>query len=213
MYLTERIAAVIGKQARLVLKADENSEKIIVYGAVGLLQIIGSILWTVIAGMIFGLVYEVLLFSIAVSVLRKYSGGAHASSPGRCIVVGVTVSTAVSLLIKHILCRQSFIFGVISAILCIFTASLITVKLAPVDSENKPIISPDMRSRLNHASRIVIGLFSIIIIVTLLSFKASGNLYFLKASYCIALAALWQSVTLIGFGIKVLNKVDHILKF
>lgn len=213
MTLTEKIATTIGRNARLVLSVNENEEKIVVYGAVSLLQILWTILWTIIISMIFGVVYEALLFTIAVSALKKYSGGAHASSPGRCIFVGVTVSTMFGLLINILLSKQNIIVIAILGLLCIFIAFFIIMKLSPVDSVKKPITSIKMRLRLKRNSETLIFFYIFIMVNTLLLFKFSSNLYFLKAFECISLGALWQSITLTNRGINILNKVDFILNF
>ena len=43
MYVTEKIATTIGKNARLTLNINEDNEKIIIYGAIVLLQILWSV--------------------------------------------------------------------------------------------------------------------------------------------------------------------------
>ncbi|MFA9399319.1 MAG: accessory gene regulator ArgB-like protein [Clostridiaceae bacterium] len=213
MKLTEEIATNIGKNARVILNVDEDKEKIIIYGAIGLFQILWSVLWTMVIGMVFGVVYEVLLFSIVVSVLKKYSGGAHASSPGRCIFIGVSVATGFGLLIKIVLTKQNIYFVSIIGFISILIAFIIVLKLAPVESENKPISSVEMRKKLKHKSEVIIIIYLIIMTITLLLFINSGNTYFLKAFECISLAALWQAIMLTHRGINILNKVDFILNF
>jgi accessory gene regulator B len=213
MALTERIANSLGEKARSILNINEDNEKVIVYGAIGLLQVLWSILWTIAISMIFGVVYEALLFSIVVSALKKYSGGAHASSPSRCIFMGVTISIIFGLLIKILLSTQNIIVVSVLAVLCISVAFFIIIKLAPVDSVNKPITNLKMRKRLKRSSEILMFLYIFIMMITLLIFRVSSNLYFLKAFECISLGALWQSITLTKIGIKVLNKVDFIMNF
>lgn len=213
MYLTERIASKIGKNARKVLNVDENKEKVIVYGAIGLLQIVWSILWTILIGISLGVVYECLLFSIVVSVLRKYSGGAHATSPGRCIFIGVTVAAVFSLIIPMLISKQEAVYSIILGVICIFTSFLIISKRAPVDSINKPIRSTEIRRRLNHISKGIIICFISIMICLVFFYKASYRVNYLSSYMCIGLGALWQSITLTNRGIKILNKVDFILNF
>lgn len=213
MTLTEAISNKVGIYARSILNVDEEKEMIIVYGAIGLLQIIWSVLWTIAISIIFKVVFEALLFTIIVSILKKYSGGAHATSPSRCIFIGVAISIFASMLIKKLLIRDIFIINVTLGIACIFISFLITAKLAPVDSINKPISSDKMRKRLNNTSKNIILFYILLMLITVILYKNSYKIYFLEAYDCISLGALWQSITLTKHAIKILNKVDFILNF
>lgn len=213
MYLTERMAAKMGEKARTVLKVDEEKEKIIVYGAIGLIQILWSILWTTLIGMIFGVVYEALLFSIIVGMLKRYSGGAHASSPGRCIVIGVAAATASGLLIQLLTNREAVGLIIMLGILCFSTSFFVIAKKAPVDSSSKPIRSTRMRQRLNHTSKVILICYIISMLCMLFLYKVFSKECYLSIYICIGFGTLWQSVTLTKCGIKILNKVDFILNF
>ncbi len=74
MSLAEKIATKIGNNAKLFLNVNEEQEQIIIYGAINLFQMLFAILWVIIAGLLFGVFYEALIFSITASILRKYSG-------------------------------------------------------------------------------------------------------------------------------------------
>lgn len=212
MYLTEQIANGIGIKATKVLNINEEAEKIIIYGAMSLLQIFYAFLWTTLVSIVFGVFYEAMLFTIVVSVLKKYSGGAHASSPARCVFIGVTMATIVGLAIKLLLIKQNIILVGAIGTLCSVTAFFLIRELSPVDTVSKPIVSIKMRKRLKHNSIIVIYVYYLLMIIDMCFFMVSTNIYFLKAFECIALGTLWQSLTLTKQGINILNKLDHILK-
>lgn len=211
VYITEKIAIIIGKKARIILNVDEDNEKIIIYGAISLLQILWAILWTLAISMVFSVVYEAMIFTIVVSALKKYSGGAHASSPGRCVFIGVTIATMVGVIIKILLCKQNIITVAVLGIVCTSIGFFIVMKYAPVDSANKPIASAKMRQKLKRNSEIILFLYTILLIIMLLLFRISSELYFIKAYECISLGVLWQSITLTNSGIKILNKIDFVL--
>lgn len=213
MYLTERLAINIGIKSRRILNSDENKEKIIVYGAINLLQIIWGILWTSVIGLIFGVFYEAMLFSIVISALRKYSGGIHASAPIRCVIIGTSVSVCVGIIIEKFLINVSILKIVIIGIICVFIALIIVIKKAPVDSPKKPIINPVIKQRFKLSSIILICFYMFCMIVLLELYNAYVNLLYLKAFQCIALGTLWQAITLTRGGAKILNKVDAVLKY
>ncbi|MHC6178730.1 accessory gene regulator ArgB-like protein [Clostridium sp. JNZ X4-2] len=212
MYLTERLAVSLGKKARTILNTDREKEQIIVYGAVNLLQTIFSILWVVIVGFILGVLYEALIFSASASLLRKYSGGVHASSPNRCIIFGTVVSAAAGLLVDRFLYIFSFSAVMGISLFCMAAAFIIVFLKAPVDSIQKPITNENMKKMFKKNSIMTIVIFSIIIIILCLFYNSSYKLYYLKIIGCISLGTLWQSMTLTDRGTAAFKKADLILK-
>lgn len=148
MYLTEKIATSLGKKATLHLTIDKDKEKTVIYGAINLLQTILSILWIVIAGFILGVLYEALIFSTTASILRKYSGGVHASSPNRCIIIGTVLSSAAGLVIDKFSYNISLTNTTAMGIFFITASFIIVILKAPVDSIKKPITNPNMKKSL-----------------------------------------------------------------
>ncbi|ALB45904.1 accessory gene regulator ArgB-like protein [Clostridium beijerinckii] len=213
MSVIESIAANIGKKTKYILDFDDNTEEIVIYGAMNLIQTTVSFFLVIVIGFIFGVIYESLVFTIIVSILKKYSGGAHASSPGRCLFIGSVISIGLSLLISKILCKQS-VWGItVIGILCIAISLYIIIKKAPVDSEKKPITSNKMRQRLKRDSIVTILICSSVMVMVLLIFKISGNLVYIKIFECTGLGTLWQSFTLTKPAIEFLHKIDSLLPF
>ncbi len=213
MSLTERMAVKIGRNAKLFLNVDEDKEQIITYGAINLFQIIFAILWVIIVSLFFGVLYEALLFSITVSILRKYSGGAHASSSSRCIIIGTTLAVAAGMAIDKIFYKLNMPIVMLISMACIAFAFIIVVKNAPVDSIKKPITDIEMKKEFKKKSIIVVFIFSLIIIVLYVLNKKYLELHYIKFIESISLGVLWQTSTLTKSGISVLNKVDFVLKY
>lgn len=213
MSVIENIAANIGKKTRYILDFDDDTEEVVIYGAMNLIQTTVSFLLVMVIGFIFGVLYESLVFTITISILKKYSGGAHASSPGRCLFIGNTISVSFSLLISKILYRQNIWCITVIGILCIIISIYIIIKKAPVDSENKPITSDKMRQRLKQDSIVTILICSIVMIIVLFIFNVSSSIVYIKIFECIGLGLLWQSITLTKLTIKFLHKVDSLLPF
>lgn len=213
MSVIEKIATNIGKETRYILNFNDDTEEVVIYGAINLIQTIVSFLLTIVIGFIFGVLYESLVFIIIVSILKKYSGGAHASSPGRCLFIGSTISVSFSLLISKILYKQNISCITVIGILCVIISSYIVIKKAPVDSENKPITSNTMRQRLKRDSIVTILICSIVMIIVMLIFMAYSNIVYIKIFECISFGLLWQSFTLTKPTIKFLHKIDSLLPF
>lgn len=213
MSLTEKIALKIGNNAKLFLKVDEDREQIIIYGAINLIQIIFSVLWVIIAGLFFGVLYEALIFSITVGILRKYSGGAHASSLSRCIMIGTSLAVAAGIFIDKVFYKLNMNTIILISITIIIFAFMVVVKNAPVDSIKKPITKIELRKQFKNKSIIMILIFLLIIIILYVLRKTYSELYYIKFIESICLGVLWQTSTLIKNWIRVLNKVDFVLKY
>jgi accessory gene regulator B len=210
--LTEKIAIKIVDNAKLFSNIDDDKEQIILYGAINLFQIIFAILWSIIGGIIFGVAYEAVIFSIVVGVLRKYSGGAHASSSNRCIIIGTGLAVVFGLAIKYILYKVKPLMIILTSIVFMIFAIFIVIKKAPVDSIKKPISNIEVRKQLKNKSIIVIFAFSIIIAFLFFLNKFYSNMYYIKIIESIQVGVIWQVITLTEFGTKILNQIDNILK-
>ncbi|NOW04765.1 accessory gene regulator ArgB-like protein [Clostridium beijerinckii] len=213
MSLTEKIATKIGNNAKIFLNVNEEQEQIIIYGAINLFQMLFAILWVIIVGLIFGVFYEALIFSITASILRKYSGGVHASSPSRCIIIGTFSAALAGILINNIFYTiNSITVAVISGAIIIF-AFITVFGNAPVDSIKKPITNIETRKQFKRKSIFVIFIFLFIITILLIFNEKFSELYYIKLIESISVGVLWQTITLTKNGINFLNKVDFFLKY
>lgn len=213
MSLTEKMAAKMGSNAKIFLNVDEDTEQIIIYGAINLLQTMFAILWIIIWGLIFGVFYEALLFSVTSSILRKYSGGAHASSSSRCIIIGTSIACIAGISIDHILYKLSIFTIMWTSIAFIIFAFIIIIKNAPVDSVKKPITNIEIKKQFKKKSITVIFLFTVIILILFILSQKYSGLYYIKFIECISLGVFWQTITLTKVGISLMNKVDFALKY
>ncbi|OCA97816.1 accessory gene regulator ArgB-like protein [Clostridium beijerinckii] len=213
MSLAEKIATKIGNNAKLFLNVNEEQEQIIVYGAINLFQMLFAILWVIIAGLLFGVFYEALIFSISASILRKYSGGVHASSPSRCVIIGTFSAALAGILINNIFYSiNSINVAVISGAIIIF-AFITVFRNAPVDSIKKPIKNIETRRQFKRKSIFTIFIFLFIIIILFMLNEKFSELYYIKLIESIGVGVLWQTITLTKNGINFLNKVDSALKY
>lgn len=213
MSLVEKIAVNIGNNAKSLLNVDEDKEQIIIYGAICLFQIMFAILWVIIAGLFFGVLYEALTFTIIVAVLRKYSGGGHASSANNCVIIGTTLAVVAGLFVDKIFYKLNLTSVILISIAVITFALILVVKNAPVDSIMKPISNIEMKKQFKKKSIIVIFIYlALIIILYVLSIKYL-ELFYIKVIESISIGILWQASTLTKNGISFLNKVDFVLKY
>lgn len=207
--LSKSIVSCIYKNTIL----DKDELEIIEYGAlITILQMIGLSL-VIILGFIFGIPYQVLTFYFTACMLRKYSGGIHSDSPNRCIIIGTFISIFIPLIIDKFYVNMIFNFIIFLQIISLIFCYFIILKLAPVDSIEKPITSENLKKHLKNKSILAMIISTILIIILIILYIHYKYIFLLKVSQCIIFACVWQCYTLTQFGHKVMRKVDNILKY
>lgn len=198
--LSDFLAGFLSKE--LVKSKDET--EVISYGIFAFFQITLGIIATLIFGIIFNVAKEALIVTLSIIILRKSSGGVHASTPWKCISITVLLGLGFSVLSKTIVCD---IFTLLMINFIIFIISFILILIyAPCDSLNKPIKSITKRKRLKKLSIItVIVLFSISL--SLIFFRNIIGFKYTSYSLSVSFGVLWQSFTLTPFAKKVLHNI------
>ncbi|WP_169735825.1 accessory gene regulator ArgB-like protein [Clostridium lundense] len=203
----------MAKKVSNELNLNKDNEEIIAYGAFNLIQIIWSIFLVILLGCFFNILPEAFIVSATVSLLRKYSGGVHASSPNRCAVIGAVISVLLALLGKNMLlsfsARQIF---AIEGILIII-AYIIIYKLAPVDSPAKRIKNAEKRIKFKKKSLLCNSILLFLVVVMNYFYYVYGQAKYLTYGCNIILGVLWQVITLTHVGFIILDKLDNIISF
>lgn len=210
MFSVEKISSTISEKLSKELNYDDEKKAIINYGIFSFMQIIFSIIAVIIFGSIFNVLIESLIVSFSISILRKSSGGVHASTPEGCLIVGTGISILLALISKGILLNLKFnvYFGILTFIL----AYILVFMLAPVDSKNKPIKTEKKRKRLKKSSILILTFYLIVVIGSLLINGKTDNINMLIYNNCMYLAISWQVFSLTAIGHRVLGKLDTLFK-
>ena len=208
----EKLTNDIAKKLAAELKLDNNSREIIAYGMFALIHIALSIILVIVFGLIFHVTLEALIICFSGSILRKYSGGAHASSPGRCAAIGTFICVGQALLFLYLL------GSVINLKLLLFLGIVIFVwsyyfvyKLAPVDSLAKPIKTKEKKIRMKKRSIFLLSTYIIIVVINVAIYILLRDTRFLIYSLCIYGGVAWQIFTLTRVGNIIMNKMDAFL--
>ncbi|MBF8984044.1 accessory gene regulator B family protein [Lutibacter sp. B2] len=210
MYLIEKLSNRIAGEIASTLKLDKDHEEVLAYGAFNLIETLLSIILVLLFGLLFDVLLEASIISFTSAILRKYSGGAHATSPNRCAVIGVIVSVGPALIIGKINTYENMIF--ISCILIFVLAYYIIYKYAPVDTLNKPIKKEERKRRFKKQSIILLSVYLITIIIVAIAYFKTKNITLLNSIASIQLGVLWQSITLTFLGHMIIHKLDESLR-
>ena len=205
----EKLSKNISNKLKDELNLDEDKRSIIEYGIFAFFQMGISILLVAIIGFIFNVMLEALIISFSGAILRKFSGGAHASTPTNCSIVGLLICVLPAYIIKNIGLNSNYI--IIIGILVYIVSFIIIYKLAPVDSPNKPIKNKGKIKRLKRGSIIILSVYMIFVVLFISIYYMNRINILLVYSSCIYIGVLWQVFTLTKYGHIVVNKVDSLL--
>lgn len=190
------------------LNLDEDKASIIEYGLFAFFHMSVSILLVAVIGLIFNVMIEALIISFIVAILRKFSGGAHASTALNCAIVGVLISIIPAYITKDLNLNINYI--VFIGIPLYIISLIIVYKLAPVDSPNKPIKKQEKIKKLKKGSVILLSIYMIIVAFNVIIYYISKNYIFLVYSACIYIGMLWQVFTLTKYGHILVNIIDSL---
>lgn len=211
MYLLEKAANNLAERISIEFDYDEDKKEVVAYGAYAILQISASILFVVVFGWLFGVLTQALVVSLFGAALRRYTGGAHASSPSICIIVGTVVCIGFALLSRLTLFYNVWLTGAL--VLTVHAVAYWLIhRLAPVASENKSI-SEKKRPALKRGGMVtntVYLLISVGIIAVAILLKKTELLAY---PVCIAQGVLWQVFSMTYVGEVWLGALDRMLSF
>lgn len=212
MFNVEKLTDSITEKVSSELSLDANRKEVIAYGIFALLHMALSITLVVILGLAFGVLVEALIILFTGSILRKYSGGVHAGSPGACAAIGTTLSIGLALLISFVMTSFINLKLIIFLGLTAFIYSYyIILKLAPVDSTAKPIKTQKKKDRMKKGSILILNSYAVIIVFNIILYLLNHEEKFLVFSLCIYGGTAWQAFTLTSVGHLAFKKIDIFL--
>jgi accessory gene regulator B len=212
MFSIEKLTNSIAGKISSELGLDNDRKEVIAYGTFALLQTLLSIILILLFGLLFNVLLEALIVSFAISILRKYSGGVHSSSPEICASLGTVIAIGLAGLILFVITplinlRLAMILGLIAFAWSYY----IMYKLAPVDSFAKPIKTQKKRERMRKGSILILVAYMVIVVFTFIMYLLNHEKRFLVFSMCIYVGTTWQAFTLTQAGHLTINKIDTFL--
>lgn len=205
------LSSFISRKITDELKLDKEKSEVISYGAFAFFQILFTWALVFLFGYIFGVLLEAIIVSFTSSILRKYSGGVHASEPSICIIIGTIMTIGMAVLFSNISPLINDLVVILIGIACFTWSYYIIIKNAPVDNKAKPIKTQSKRQRMKKKSIIFLSICLFIAIFLIGSFYFTEKTIYLTYTICIYGSIAWQVFNLTIIGHKVLNKFDSFL--
>lgn len=205
----ERITSRIAEKVALELELDKDRKEVIAYGTFALIHMLFSIMLVALFGVVFGTAVEALIISFTASILRKYSGGVHAGTPGLCAIIGTVVCVGQGMIISYLLASViNFNWTMLLGAFTFTYSYYLVYKLAPVDSPAKPIKRQEKKERMRKGSIILLTVYLAIVIFGIGLYLYTKDKQFLVFSLCIYGGIAWQSFTLTKVGHKLFSIID-----
>lgn len=189
--MSEKIADWLIRQK--AISADER--ELYIYAVHCLFSLLYPIVFASVVGAIFGMVMETIVMIIPFILVRKFAGGYHADSFGKCLIISsmvIIVTIQIAMVVDN-----SYILNAIYV-----AGSMLLILFSPIDSENKRLDIDDKKFCKKITVFIVLILF--IIVET---FWLKGYRYYIKfIEIGVVLAELLQIVAII---INILNSIRN----
>lgn len=204
-YLAHKLAETIAQS----LNYDVEKRAVIAYGLVAIIQILITVFLVLAFGLLLDVPVEALIVCFSVSILRKYSGGAHAGSAELCTGIGVVYSVAAAFFAAKGLALVSVPIYVMIAMLPVYAGSfLILWKSAPMDSSNKPIRTEQKRARMKKKSLMVLLAYGCLSFFLLI--KGQKEAVYRGYALSLLFGLSWQIFTLTKNGALLLHCLDKL---
>ncbi|GAA0707674.1 accessory gene regulator B family protein [Paraclostridium ghonii] len=213
MAVIENISYNISNNIGSKAKKTKEEIEIMNYGLFMCIHTVVAFLLTILVGIIIGKAIEVVIITIVASSLKKFSGGVHATSPNKCIIIGI-ITTLIFTYISVLFNKYGgysfiYVFSIVSIISCYY----IFYKKAPVGTKNKPLKKESTRKKLRKKLFKRLNIY-ILIIILLFIFMGINFLNYDMAMlvYCIILGIILQAIAITKLGETIILKLDCFLK-
>ena len=165
---------------------------------VGLEQIIISLinaLTMLVIALLFGEVWQCLLFAASFIAIRVNAGGYHARTPLHCYILTISMFIVALAVMKFAVISQY-----VSVMLLVFASMLIWI-LCPVDTENKPM--DEIEKQIFRQRAMIAWLIETVVAIAFLSFGLTA------ISECIILAQVLIGASLLLGSVSMKKHVNE----
>ena len=173
---------------------EKDEQDLYVYGLFMLISQLMLFVLSCIFSLIFGCLFEGIIFYIAFQLIRKYAGGYHASTESACEILS-TLSVMLCIIVIKLSMKYSFQLPLL--IIAFFSAVTIFV-LCPLDTAEKPLSDKEYR----YFRKISWLILFVLLTLTILSYFFKWRIVF--APVCLSLVL--ESILLIAGKIKKISQ-------
>lgn len=102
MGVIDKIAIDLSTKLGDKLQKSIEEKDVLRYGLFILIHTLVAIILTILTGILTGMTLEIIIISITGAWFKKYTGGVHATTPERCLAIGLILSLILSMLCRYL---------------------------------------------------------------------------------------------------------------
>lgn len=208
MSLIERISLELSNELGNRLNKTDEEKAVLNYGLFMVIHTAIAIVLTFMVGIVTNTLITIMFISISSSLLKRYSGGVHSSTPNRCILTGIILTLLLANICKY---SVEYINSKILGILIVFTIIVvyyIIYKKCPVPSKNKPFKKDSTRKKIRKKAFNLLNIYSILMIILYIVYILKGIYISKLIILSIILGMYLQVFAMTNIGEKFITKFE-----
>lgn len=206
----EKVSLGISKNIGMKLCKNDEEIAVINYGIFVILHTSITIICMLIIGVITRSTVEIMTIAVCSAVLKRYSGGIHARTPFRCLVLGVSMATIFTYCTKIIVNRFNLIQFTMFLVLSIVISYYVLYRRCPIGSKQKPLKNETKRRQLRKKSFEIMAIFMIFIFIFYIVYIVLYEEIFKSLCTSIVFGILVQVFALSKIGEKIIINTEKI---
>ena len=183
---------------------DAEQESVVAYGLLAIVQVVLTVTLALAAGLLIHAPAEAMIVCFSVSILRRFSGGAHADSFGFCTGITVVICTLFAFLAKWLAGYMTALILMLVALAVYAFAYTAIHKYAPVDSPNKPIKTERKRLQMRRGCYQTVTTYAVLQFLFIMI--GIWHPQWRSISISLILGVAWQVFTLTNVGNTLFNR-------
>lgn len=165
MGFIEKISLNLSENLGDKLNKNKEEKEVLNYGIFVVIHTLMGLIATVLIGIITGMIIEIIIIFITSSWFKRYTGGVHATTPEKCLLISSILSLILSLFCKYIIFNININYIFIIGFFSIMTFYYIINKKCPVPSKNKPLKRENTRRKLRKKAFNLLNRYFILLII------------------------------------------------
>ncbi|MEG2788217.1 MAG: accessory gene regulator B family protein [Romboutsia sp.] len=206
----EKVSLNLSDKLGAKLNKTKEEKSVLNYGLFIILHTLIGIILTFFVGIVTGTVIEIMSISITTALLKRYTGGVHATTPERCAIIGVLLAFILSLICKYLVNTLENKELIILITITLSYSYYILYKKCPVPSKNKPIKKETTKKRMRKKAFELLNIYLILILMLMVVHNRLDIQIAKTLMIAILLGITLQMSVLTSIGSKFINKLDNI---
>ena len=158
MGVIDKIAIDLSTKLGDKLQKSIEEKAVLRYGLFILIHTLIAIILTILTGILTGMTLEIIIISITGAWFKRYTGGVHATTPERCLAIGLILSLILSMLCRYLVDSVNLNYIMLVGVFIIINFYYVINKKCPIPSKEST------RKKLRKKAVILINSYTVLVI-------------------------------------------------